>query len=165
MGVSYKLCSGAACESKDFKTLPMRFHESSSFAVLNTPSMMAGTNLWGYPTATEEFTPTHMDDGKLEVVGSSGVLSSALAKFLDGMVSRLGQSEGLRMKWQTEQDGRPFQIDGEGIVCYGAGELEIQRGTSVPFILGPEEVRAATFPKAVKTPTRHIASSDFRTFA
>jgi diacylglycerol kinase family enzyme len=166
--VEYKLCSGAACEKEPWISLE-QYLESSSIAVLNTPSMMAGTNLWGEPNSTEvqmkKFTPAHMDDGKLEVVGSEGVLASALARFLDGVVSRLGQSEGLRMKWQTQQGGRPFQIDGEAIVCRGAGELQIRRGTSVPMILGPLKARAAKFPKAVKKPTRYFASSDFRSFA
>ncbi|XP_044091395.1 diacylglycerol kinase kappa [Neovison vison] len=80
--------------------------------VLNITSYAGGVNFWGSSTATAEYEPPAIDDGKLEVVAIFGSVQMAMSRIINLHHHRIAQCHEVMITIDGEE-GIPVQVDGE----------------------------------------------------
>ncbi|KAG8521165.1 Diacylglycerol kinase kappa, partial [Galemys pyrenaicus] len=80
--------------------------------VLNITSYAGGVNFWGSSSATTEYEPPAIDDGKLEVVAIFGSVQMAMSRIINLHHHRIAQCREVTININGE-DGIPVQVDGE----------------------------------------------------
>jgi len=102
----------------DDKLIPLS-RSITAIVVINIPSYMRGTDLWGNNRACcvdTTFNKSNFDDGILEVVAIRGVFHQAMIKLHGARARRIAQGKQVKIKFidsKVKPKVFPIQIDGE----------------------------------------------------
>lgn len=120
------------------------YHKGTSVDIMNVPTIAGGGFLWGRPghsgKTSREGVPFHnvrMNDGRIEVLSSPHPVATVLGQTVVRQLSREGQPYSMDLTWNDEPPhGRPFQVDGECLICSKGGHLSIRYGGSIQMLQG-----------------------------
>jgi len=111
------LCTILTLEVDD-KIVPLS-RSTTAIVVINIPSYMRGTDLWGNNRACcvdTTYNKSSFDDGILEVVAIRGVFHQAMIKLHGARARRIAQGKQIKIKFidsKAKPKDFPIQIDGE----------------------------------------------------
>jgi hypothetical protein len=120
-----------------------KYHKGTAIDILNTPTISSGGFVWGRPGGNRSehgvpFRPARMNDGRVEVLTSPHPVNTATG-VLFTQLSRLAQATAFDLNFIADNDGRPFQVDGECMVCFGGGLMQVRYGGQIPMLRGEQQ--------------------------